>query len=165
MLSSSELSRAWSQHADRLLLVVRGFGEPAEDAVQEAFVKLAELDNLPSEPMAWLVKVARNELLQWWRSNDRRRRRDSDRQANAPWFAIDDLDSQLDAHEMTLELQAMPADMREPVMMHIWGGMSFEQIGEILGISRSTAHRQYTAALQQLRTRFAHSVENPSHES
>lgn len=164
VLSSDELSRAWSLHADRLLLIVRGFGEPADDAVQEAFVKLAELDHLPSEPMAWLVKVARNELLQWWRSNGRRQQRDLDRHANHPWFSLHDLDSNLDALEMTKALQAMPADLREPVMMHLWGGMSFEQIGEILDVSRSTAHRQYTEALNQLRKQFAFSLESPSHE-
>jgi len=33
-----QVVEAWDQHADRLLLIARSIGEPAEDAVREAFV-------------------------------------------------------------------------------------------------------------------------------
>ena len=37
-LDPNQLNEAWDQHADRLLLIARSLGEPAEDAVREAFV-------------------------------------------------------------------------------------------------------------------------------
>jgi Sigma-70, region 4 len=43
---------------------------------------------------------------------------------------------------------------REVIVAHIWGGLTFEQIGEIAGCSASTAHRQYTAGLTTIRERL-----------
>lgn len=158
MLSPDELTRLWDQYADRLLLIVRGFGEPAEDAVQEAFVRLATQQQPPKETLAWLVQVARNQLLQWWRSDTRRRRRAAERGAAVNWFNAgqlgNQLDDQLDAETVSLALNNLPSEKRAPVLMHIWGGLSFEQIAQILGTSRSTAHRNYAAAMQELKTLF-----------
>lgn len=144
----------WNQHADRLLLIVRGFGEPAEDAVQEAFVRLATQDEVPKETLAWLVRVARNQLLQWWRSDARSRRRELERASTTDWFAEGMLDDALDAATVTEWLQQLSADKRATLMMHIWGGLSFEQIAGILGVSRSTAHRHYVRAMEELRAKF-----------
>ena len=38
MLDPDKLTEIWDQHADRLLLIARSIGGPAEDAMQEAFV-------------------------------------------------------------------------------------------------------------------------------
>ncbi|MEZ6074438.1 MAG: sigma factor-like helix-turn-helix DNA-binding protein [Pirellulaceae bacterium] len=74
-----------------------------------------------------------------------------------------------DAATVTEGLQQLPDDKRATLMMHIWGGLSFEQIAAILGVSRSTAHRHYTLAMEELRTKFCSSnnsfAESPDHES
>jgi RNA polymerase sigma-70 factor (ECF subfamily) len=165
VLTPEELARLWNQHADRLLLIVRGFGEPAEDAVQEAFVRLAAQKQPPDEPLAWLIQVARNQLLQWWRSDKRRQSRVVARSQSENWFYTggfdigqldaNQLDDQLDAQTVSQALRNLPLEKRAPVMMHIWGGLNFEQIAKILGTSRSTAHRQYTAAMDELKKIFA----------
>ena len=163
MLSPEELDRLWNQHADRLLLIVRALGEPAEDAVQEAFVRLAAQSQPPDETLAWLVQVARNQLLQWWRSDKRRQDRAIERVENLNWFSDGQLDDRLDAQTVSQALRNLPLDKRAPVMMHIWGGLNFEQIGKILGTSRSSAHRKYTAAMDELKTIFANPKMNKAH--
>jgi RNA polymerase sigma-70 factor (ECF subfamily) len=60
----------------------------------------------------------------------------------------------LDIEAATTALQALPLELREIVVAHLWGGLSFEQIGELAGVSASTAHRHYTAALQVLRRKL-----------
>lgn len=169
MLPPEILLHVWNQHADRLLLIVRGFGEPAEDAVQEAFVRLAAQDVVPEETLAWLVRVARNQLLQWWRSDARSRRRELERGKATEWFAEGMLDDALDAATVAAGLRQLSEGSRATLMMHIWGSLSFEQIAVILGVSRSTAHRQYMRAMEQLRVRFQPSKnllnEPPDHES
>lgn len=169
LLPPEILLHVWNQHAERLLLIVRGFGQPAEDAVQEAFVRLALLDEVPDETLAWLIRVARNQLLQWWRSDTRSRRRELERGSTIDWFAEDMLDESLDAATVTEGLQQLSEDKRATLMMHIWGGLSFEQIAAILGVSRSTAHRHYMLAMNELRTKFRSSnnslAESPDHES
>ncbi|MCC6507950.1 MAG: RNA polymerase sigma factor [Pirellulaceae bacterium] len=157
MLPPEVLARLWDQHADRLLLIVRGFGEPAEDAVQEAFLSLSAQNKAPEETLAWLVQVARNQLLQWWRADERRQRRTVERSKSTNWFSDGQLDDKLDAETVSRALQQLQLEKREPVMMHIWGGLNFEQIAKILGTSHSTAHRRYQAAMAELKTLFADS--------
>lgn len=77
MIEATTLAELWDDHSDRLLLIARSIGGPAEDAVQEAFVALASQAIMPTDPMAWLVRVTRNRLLQWHRSGKRRRTRET----------------------------------------------------------------------------------------
>jgi DNA-directed RNA polymerase specialized sigma24 family protein len=139
LVSPDELSRLWHAHAARLLLIARAIGEPAEDAVQEAFVRLAQQQVAPHEPLAWMVRVVRNQLIQWHRSGVRRDRRDQSVAADRSWFDAIDPADRLDA---------------EIVVLHLWGELSFEQIAETVQLSRATAHRRYVEALHALRSRF-----------
>jgi RNA polymerase sigma factor (sigma-70 family) len=149
-----ELSRLWHKHAARLMLIARAIGEPAEDAVQEAFVRLAQQSTLPREPLAWMVRVVRNQLLQWHRSGARRERRDGQAAAIKGWFELADPSDGLAAEELTSELQSLPDTQREIVVLHLWGEMSFEQIAETVSLSRATTHRRYVEAIKTLRDRF-----------
>ncbi len=105
MLSHAELSRLWTQYAERLLIVARAIGEPAEDAVQEAFIKLATQVRVPDEPMAWLVTVVRNQLLQWHRSGERQHRRHEQAAQQRGWFVATDPIEGLEARR-----SAMPSN-------------------------------------------------------
>ncbi len=60
----------------------------------------------------------------------------------------------LDPETATAELQALPLEQREVIVAHLWGGLTFEQIAEVSGISSSTAHRHYRAGLTALRERL-----------
>jgi RNA polymerase sigma-70 factor (ECF subfamily) len=48
-------------------------------------------------------------------------------------------------------LRDLPAEQREVVVLKIWGGLTFEAIGEVLGISPHTAASRYRYALNHLR--------------
>ncbi|MCA9137161.1 MAG: sigma-70 family RNA polymerase sigma factor [Planctomycetales bacterium] len=153
-----ELAETWRQCSSRLLLIARAIGEPAEDAVQEAFLQLARQSPTPRDPFAWLVTVTRNQLLQWHRSGKRRRRREQ-RPGNQNWF--DDshfrIEVAMDAKQITHALKKIDADQRQVVVMHLWGELSFDKIAEIMGCSRSTAHRTFQSAIHTMRQMF-----NPS---
>ncbi len=53
----------------------------------------------------------------------------------------------LDAAAATTFLKELPPDQREVVVARIWGGLTFQQIGELIGTTDSTAHRRYESAL------------------
>lgn len=154
MISPEELSRLWQKHAPRLLLIARAIGEPAEDAVQEAFIRLAQQATLPDEPLAWLVRVVRNQLIQWHRSGLRRGRRNEQAATARGWFIDDDQGDRLDADELTQALKRLPDVQRQIVVLHLWGELSFEQIAATVSLSRATAHRRYLEAIHTLRARF-----------
>lgn len=155
VVDATSLAEIWDAHADRLLLIARSIGGPAEDAVQEAFISLATQPQLPADPLGWLVRVTRNRLLEWHRGNRRRRARET-AVSVADWFD-DDLirvDQKLDAREVAASLQRLTSPDREVIVMHLWGEMTFESIAEAIGGSRASAHRAFRRGLQQLKSEF-----------
>jgi RNA polymerase sigma factor (sigma-70 family) len=152
MIPPETLRQLWIDHSDRLLLVARSMGEPAEDAVQEAFVRLATQSTLPDEPVAWLVRVIRNQIAAWHREGVRRRHREQARSAHVSWFpGGDGGGAAAEMAEVTAQLRRLPDDQRQIIVMHLWGNLTFRQIAVILDSSRSSVHRRYQQALDQLR--------------
>ena len=141
------------RHADALSLYARQWADAPEDVVQEAFVKLAGLPITPDEPAAWLYRAVRNAAINAGIAGRRRRRREAEAAAEAaPWFVPDDsADDHIDPEVARSALASLPAEQREVVVAHLWGGLSFEQVAAAVGSSASTAHRRYQAGLSTLR--------------
>lgn len=151
MTDGDELASVWNQYSTKLLLVARAVGEPAEDAVQEAFLKLASQYKMPEDPMAWLVVVVRNQLLTWNRTGTRRRNHLIAKSSQQAWFAESDSSIQIDSTIVSERLQTLEPLNRQIVVMHLWGELSFEQIGLVMNSPRSTVHRKYREAITRLR--------------
>jgi RNA polymerase sigma-70 factor, ECF subfamily len=49
-------------------------------------------------------------------------------------------------------VMALPEEQRETVVLHIWGGLTFEEIGRLSGVSPATATSRYRYGLGKLRT-------------
>jgi RNA polymerase sigma factor (sigma-70 family) len=148
------LGRLVDEHAAVLSLYARQWCDAPEDVVQEAFIKLAGQKRQPDNPTAWLYCVVRNGALSHARATRRRRFHESYAAARTPhWFDPAD-GTRLDADEAARALAALPLEQREVIVAHLWGGLTFEQIGELSGVSTSTAHRRYLAGLSALRERL-----------
>jgi DNA-directed RNA polymerase specialized sigma24 family protein len=63
-------------------------------------------------------------------------------------------DDALDASAAAAALERLSVDEREVIVARIWGGLTFEQIAVVTGISSSSAHRLYIAGLTALRERL-----------
>ena len=48
-------------------------------------------------------------------------------------------------------VMGLPDDQREVVVLHIWGGLTFGEIGRTTGVSPSTATSRYRYGLEKLR--------------
>jgi RNA polymerase sigma factor (sigma-70 family) len=157
-MDSERLGRLIDQHAAALELYARQWCEATEDVVQEAYLKLARQPRPPEKPAAWLYRTVRNGAINAGVAESRRRRHESGAAAaGRGWFQAPAEDSVPEALEPTLaeaELQQLPPDQREVIVAHIWGGLTFEQIGDLMETSSSTAHRLYTAGLSTLRERL-----------
>jgi RNA polymerase sigma-70 factor (ECF subfamily) len=151
-------------HWSGLVLFARQWTEDPEDVVQDAFVRRFQQIRAPADEVAWLFRVVRNEAI----SRSRRRRNRSAREARVavhePWF--EPMDDQLDAHEATRALQELDTDLREVVVMRLWGQATLQQIADVLNISVATAHRRYERALEILRGRLEpRLVEQPNDDT
>jgi len=153
-LGPEQLAALLDRCAAPLELYARGWCDTPEDVVQEAFVDLAACVPVPDDAVAWLYRVVRNKAVSAARSASRRKRRESRAaRQRAAWFQ-DSPDESLDGHSAAAALAALPDEQREVVVARIWGGLTFEQIGRLIGSTDSTAHRRYTAALSALREKL-----------
>jgi RNA polymerase sigma-70 factor (ECF subfamily) len=153
-MSPEQLARLVDRHAAALTLYARQWCDAPEDVVQESFIKLAAQRPDPDTPVAWLYRVARNGALTAARAAKRRRHYESAAAAGSTnWFVPSDFVG-LDGEAAAAALTALPPEQRETIVAHLWGGLTFEQIGEISGASSSTAHRRYLAGLSALRERL-----------
>lgn len=155
-VSPELLCEIWDRCRDRLVIVARGFGEGSEDAVQEAFVELAKQPSPPEDPMAWLVRVTRNRMLDRIRTETRRKNREHKyaESREASGLRLSSVSETLAEQEARQRLgkclDDLPLAEREIVVMHVWGEMSFSQIASATDRSTSGCHRDYHAALKKI---------------
>jgi RNA polymerase sigma-70 factor (ECF subfamily) len=146
------LGRLYRQHAPALRLYARQWGAAEEDLVQEAFVRLAQQAHAPERPLPWLYRVVRNEALAVHRTAARRRRREEKASAPEAWFSA--AEDRLDGREAARLLAELPLELREVIVARLWGGLTFEEVAQLVGCSLPTAHRRYRAGLDELRGRL-----------
>ncbi len=148
------LERLAKEHAAALMLYARQWCGAPEDVVQEAFLKLVAQKKPPDHPVPWLYRVVRNGALAAHRAAGRRRHHEAVAASRAPvWFVASDV-SGLDVEATTIALQELSLEQREIIVAHLWGGLTFEQIGAVAGCSAATAHRRFVAGLSALRERL-----------
>ncbi len=138
----------------------------AEDLTQDIFLQLYQ--GFPKydparELRPWVFTVAANKLRDFWRS---RRHRDSlleqsvDRvdedglglelPAATP-RPEDDLEAAEAAESVRAAVDALPEGMRMTVLLRVYEGLSFEEIGRILGRNDIAVRKRYSRALEVLR--------------
>jgi RNA polymerase sigma factor (sigma-70 family) len=157
---SDQLARLLDRYAGPLVLYARQLCPDPEDAVQLAFIKLAEQACWPRDCGAWLYRVVRNEALQQQRGHQRRRNRETHFAAMREAWFVPDPSTPCDARSAAESLSRLTACQREIVTARIWGGLAFREIAELVGVSPSTAHREYQQAILQLQIELDPSCPN-----
>jgi RNA polymerase sigma-70 factor (ECF subfamily) len=148
------IGRLLEQHTAALELYARQFCHSPEDVVQEALVELAGQPRAPRDLVAWLYRVVRNKAISAARSAQRRKRHEMRAaERKRPWFIAASGDV-LDAEAVTAALENLSVEQREVVVAHLWGGLTFQQVGQLTNCSDSAAQRRYLAAVSALRERL-----------
>lgn len=139
-------------HGPALALFARQWCGTPEDVVQTAFLKLVRLRTPPDKPVPWLYAVVRNAARDASRSARRRNTYETRAAENAvTWFVPADDPTGLDAQQAADALKELPDELREIIVMHLWGGLTFELIAGVLNSSASTVFRRYGTGLARLR--------------
>jgi RNA polymerase sigma factor (sigma-70 family) len=152
------LGRLLDEHGAALVLYARQWCSAPEDVVQEALIQLVRQPQPPDKLLPWLYRVVRNGAIS--ASRRKRRRRNHETMAakeSDAWFEPA-ADERLDAALAARHLASLPSEQREAIVARVWGGLSFQEIGELLGTSSSSAHRWYEAGLTALRERMEKNV-------
>jgi RNA polymerase sigma-70 factor (ECF subfamily) len=160
MVSGSDEWKVWlEQHGRALVLLARQWAQgraDAEDIVQEAFIRFWRSRNRVADPTAYLYTCVKHCALDAERSRTRRVKREqaTARPEAEACFVVGREQSER-RRAMQSALQNLPESQREAVVMRIWGGLSFVQIGAALGISPDTAASRYRYAMARLRAELS----------
>lgn len=149
--TSDEIESLYRQHGSALVLFATsllGNRTVAQDVVHQVFLRLIENNGLgPAEDKkAYVFASVRNAVL-----NERKfQQRSAPLDPDSDWFVSPTHDH---AEELDLRraLWSLPEDQREVIVLHLWGDLTFAQIGNTTGISANTAASRYRYALSKLR--------------
>jgi RNA polymerase sigma-70 factor (ECF subfamily) len=140
------------QYAPALSLYAKQWCACPDDVVQASFLKLARQTVVPDKPVAWLFRVVRNASLDAARAARRRAKHETHYAGNrGEWFLPPDDPTGLDARSAARALYELPEEIREITILHLWGGLTFEDIAKTVGGSASTCYRRYAQGLTLLR--------------
>jgi RNA polymerase sigma-70 factor (ECF subfamily) len=158
-ISQKQLAQWYEAHGTDLMLYARQWNadQYAEDIVQDAFIRLLKQRKCPDNIRAWLFRVVRNCSISRGRRLQHRRRAGqklTNRQSS--WFESrsDDL---IDAKLVQDMLETLPSNLREIVLLRIWGQMSLREISQIVKKSIPWVHHDYREALGMIRKKLEHS--------
>jgi RNA polymerase sigma factor (sigma-70 family) len=164
------ISEAFAREATRLGQFIRGRVSDvgvAEDILQDVFSEFIESERrvLPIEQVgAWLFRVARNRITDWFRRKKPETRAPVDgKEGDPPWEdtlpSPDAGPDELYARERVLQelvaaLEDLPEGQRAIFIAHELDGLSFREIAELTGESLNTLLSRKYAAVQSLRKKL-----------
>ncbi len=136
----------------RLAVTITRNQHDAEDAVQSVLARVATAPRLLSradEPWHYLLRMVRNESLLILR----RRRRSLTLVGLTDLLTrtlVDQVEQEESFRAVWLALRRLPVRQSEVVVLKVWEGLTFAQIGEVLAVSPATATSRYRYALEKL---------------
>lgn len=149
-LDVDQVQRLYEAHGRALLAYACAFlrdPSDAEDVVHQVFLRLLR-DGVSVAALSpgYLFRAVRNGAL-----NDiRQRSREVGLDGEAQW-----LESPSGSKETALALQSaletLPEEQREVIVLRVWGQLTFEEIGGVVGIPPNTAASRYRYGLAKLK--------------
>jgi RNA polymerase sigma-70 factor (ECF subfamily) len=147
---SAWCEKVYEAKAAGLLLYGRALGlshGEAEDVLQETFLALMQKPAPPEQPGHYCIRCFRNRALNYRRSLWRRLTRELE---SRRWFERAPAETPQERAAMRC-LAMLPAEQREVIVLKIWHQYTYEEIGQLLGLSPNTAAGRYRYGLQKLR--------------
>ena len=160
MMDRDELERIYDEHASCAFALFRRFTSSdadARDLLQDWLVKIARgidsMEGLDNE-RSYLLRIAYRHAVDWSRRVGARKKY-TDRAGEDPGLPLFTPESNPDRELLRTELEKslvnLPEDQQMTVQLKLWEGLTFLEIGEVLGISANTAASRYRYGISRLR--------------
>ena len=153
MQSMDEIYQQYAQMVYRYLLSKTRSEDLAEELTQETFYQavrsIGRYDG-SCKISTWLCAIAKNQLLAYYRKHPAEE--DIDAQSGLSGVSVEA--EILDAEhrvELMRKLHSCPEPFREILYLRIFGGLSFKEIGEIMGKTENWARVSYYRAKERLK--------------
>ncbi len=155
-LTQADWRRWLDHHAPKFLLFARQRARSeadAQDLVQEAILEASQrkADGAPPA-LALVFATIHRRAIDLGRREDRRTGRELAAAEPSPgaWFDVGAEDREL-AQLVQDAMNRLPEIYREVILLKVWGGLTFAEISESLGLSANTAASRYRYGLAELR--------------
>jgi RNA polymerase sigma-70 factor (ECF subfamily) len=160
-----ELVRRWAGRVTALCHARTRRADTAEDLAQETLLRgfraLATLAD-PEKFGSWLCGIAVRTCLDWFKSKQRSQVNFSalgpDRDMDAMLSdgqTEPELDRQDENRRLLVEVEALPEECREVVMLYYYDDVTYRDLAELLGVSPATINARLTRARTLLRQRLS----------
>jgi RNA polymerase sigma-70 factor (ECF subfamily) len=154
----AEVAQAELDAVFRYLVFLTGDRTVAEDLTGETFEKALRswrrFDPRRAGPRTWLCRIARNVALDWFRAEERRRRREETYERSRPESAeavfAEGFSAPLEA-----ALSALSAAEREVVALRVVLELDGPSAARILGVSETACSTRLSRALKRLEERMS----------
>jgi RNA polymerase sigma-70 factor (ECF subfamily) len=137
----------------------------AEDLLQETFLQVHRVRHTydrsrPVKP--WLYAIARNVFLMDRRAAGRRGRHEGLAEEDLPDVPIPpEVESLADRDEVRRALARIPPDRREALLLHHFVGLSFQEVGAVLGVTAGAAKLRAHRGVVEMRALLRGGSEQP----
>lgn len=154
----ADLYRAHVADVYRYLLVRTGHDQDAQDLTAQTF--LTALERLPSyrgegEFAAWLIGIARRKVVDHYRKNRPRADLSDITQLPHPAPLPEEVvEQRLQLDRVVIALRALAPDRAEAVAMHVFGHLTYAEIGQAMQRSADAAKMLVHRGLKDLRERL-----------
>ena len=145
--------RLFDEQAAQLILYGRALGlshGEAEDVLQETFLALLQLAAPPAQARHYCVRAFRNRALNYRRTLWRRLTREWE---SLRWFEKSPDETPAEQAAMRC-LAELPVEQREVIVLKVWHGCTFEEIGGLLEVSPNTVAGRYRYGLQKMKSKL-----------
>jgi RNA polymerase sigma-70 factor, ECF subfamily len=133
-----------------------GSAADAEDVTSQVFMNAYQayprFETRNSTPAAWLFRIARNATLDHFRASQRRDRlrRTIEREPQAEEDPARKAEERIQYAALLARVAALPERQRDAISLR-HSGLSFDEVGSLLGCSEDAAKMLYHRALKALR--------------
>lgn len=145
----------YARHSSRVYLYCRkilGDGNAADDIFQDTFIRFLNAGSSPDRVMtnvpAFLLRIARNLCLNYKRDNKHVMVELDD-------YHMPTLDKQVENQEiaqlLSMALELLPDEYRDALVLQMYSGMSYEEIGEQLNVPVTTVRNWIVRAKKKMR--------------
>jgi RNA polymerase sigma-70 factor, ECF subfamily len=159
----AEIARRWAPRVTAVCHSKVRRSDVADDLAQETLLRgyraLHSLSD-PAKVGTWLLGIGMRAALDWLKARERSTLLFSGLgpgQSADELLSRDDGDSAADADErrrLMIEVEALPEDLRQAVMLYYYDDVTYRELGELLGVSAATINARLTKARNLLRHRL-----------
>jgi RNA polymerase sigma-70 factor (ECF subfamily) len=161
-----ELVRRWAARLTAVCHARVSRGDTAEDLAQESLLRAFRALRTLAEPDKfgpWLCGIATRTCLDWLKAKARTQvpfstlvqDRHIDQVLGRPSTTEPELDREDELRRLMTEVEALPEECREVVMLYYYQDLTYRDLAQLLGVSPATINARLTRARSLLRERLS----------